>query len=121
MECVVPENIHTPPQREFHLGSPPPPWIFHICRELMTPHPTPPEFPQRKIKTPQPRWKSLFSPKEIIKSKERCRLWLRSGFHLILLRGLKLEHGKLLQSNLNDKILLIPLNERDRVVSVSLP
>ena len=35
---------------------PPPPWIFHICEELMT-HPppsTPPEFPQYKTKTPPP-------------------------------------------------------------------
>ena len=87
----------------------------------MTPPPHPSGISTKKIKTPQPLWKSLFSPKEIIKSKEQCRLWLHSGFHLILLSGLKLEHGKLLQSNLNHKILLIPLNERDRVVSVSLP
>ena len=31
--------------------TPPPPWIFHICKELMTPppsSPTPPEFPQSR-------------------------------------------------------------------------
>ena len=52
---------------------PPPPWIFHICEELMT-HPppsTPLEFPQYKTKTPPPQslWKSLFSQKKIIKVK----------------------------------------------------
>ena len=39
LQCVVPENIQTPPRREFHLGPPPPPWIFHFCRVLMTPNP----------------------------------------------------------------------------------
>ena len=53
---------------------PPPPWIFHICEELMThpPPPPPPEFPQYKTKPPPPPqslWKSLFSQKKIIKVK----------------------------------------------------
>ena len=55
------------------LRTPPPPWIFHIYKELVTlpppPPPTPPEFPQSKTKTPQPLWKSLFSRKKIIKLK----------------------------------------------------
>ena len=70
---MVPENIHTPPLREFHLGPPPPlPWIFHICKELMTP--TPP----RKF------------------HRVRRRLRIHNGFHLILLCSLELEHSKLL-------------------------
>ena len=38
-ECVVPENIQTPTAEGISLRTPPPPWIFHFCRELMTPHP----------------------------------------------------------------------------------
>ena len=66
---MAPENIiHTPPWREFHLArTPPPPWIFHIYKELVTP--TPLEFPQSKTKPLQPLWKSLFSRKNIIKVK----------------------------------------------------
>ena len=61
------------------------------------PPPTPPEFPQYKTKTPPPQslWKSLFSQKKDYQSKERRRLWVCNGFHLISLRGLELEHNKL--------------------------
>ena len=37
--CVVPENIQIPTTEGISLRTPPPPWIFHFCRELMTPHP----------------------------------------------------------------------------------
>ena len=50
------------------LRTSPPPWIFHIYKELVTPS-TPPEFPPSKTKRPQPLWKSLFSQKNIIKVK----------------------------------------------------
>ena len=76
---------------------PPPPWIFHICEELMT-HPpsTPPEFPQYKTKTPPPiPLKKFIFTKKDYQSKERRRLWVCNGFHLISLRGLELEHNKL--------------------------
>ena len=46
----------------------PPPWIFHIYKELVTPS-TPPEFLLSKTKPPQPLWKSLFSQKNIIEVK----------------------------------------------------
>ena len=57
---------------------PPPPWIFHICEELMT-HPPPPLSLQNfhSIRQRPP------------------RLWVCNGFHLISLRGLELEHSKL--------------------------
>ena len=29
IECVVPENIHTPPTEGFLILYPPPPWNFH--------------------------------------------------------------------------------------------
>ena len=38
-DCVVPENIQTPTTEEISLRTPPPPWIFHFCRELMAPPP----------------------------------------------------------------------------------
>ena len=57
-------SLRTPP--------PPLPWIFHICKELMTP--TPP----RKF------------------HRVRRRLQIHNGFHLILLCSLELEHSKLL-------------------------
>ena len=38
-QCVVPENIQTPTTEGISLRTPAPPWIFHFCRELMTPHP----------------------------------------------------------------------------------
>ena len=59
--------------------------------------------------------------KKYYQSKEQRCLQLRTGFHLILLHSLKLDTVNYLESNLNYKILLIPLNERDKVVSVSLP
>ena len=61
--------------------TPPPPWIFHICEELMT-H-SPPLYPSR-----------IFTKKDY-QSKERRHLWVCNGFHLISLRGLELEHSKL--------------------------
>ena len=73
--------------------------------------PPPSEFQQRKTKTPQPLWKSLFSRRKISKVKNNAVLWLRNGFHLILSSSLELEKGKLptKQPKLqNIIILLIP-------------
>ena len=80
-KCVVPENIQTPPRREFHFGPPPPPpRIFHFCRELMTPHPL--GISTSVTNTPQPLRKSLFSRRKTIKEEEWGHLWLvRNGFH----------------------------------------
>ena len=104
------------PTREgISLRTSPPPWIFHIYKELVTPS-TPLEFPLSKTKPPQPLWKSLFSRKKYYQSKERCRLQLCNGFHFILLNKNTVNY---LQSNLNYKILLIPWNEREKVASVS--
>ena len=50
------------------LRTSPPPWIFHIYKELVIPS-TPPEFLLSKTKPPQPLWESLFSQKNIIKVK----------------------------------------------------
>ena len=83
------------PTREgISLRTSPPPWIFHIYKELVTPS-TPLEFPLSKTKPPQPLWKGLFSRKKYYQSKGRCRLQLCNGFHFILLSGLELEHSKL--------------------------
>ena len=77
------------PTREgISLRTSPPPWIFHIYKELVTPS-TPLEFPLSKTKPPQPLWKSLFSRKKYYQSKERCRLQLCNGFHFILLSSLE--------------------------------
>ena len=50
------------------LRTPPPPWIFHFCRELMTPHPF--GISTSVTKTPQPLWKSSFSQRKTIKVEE---------------------------------------------------
>ena len=63
-QYVVPENIHTPPPREFHLR---------------------PSNPSGKV---------YFHEKDY-QSKERYRLRLCNGFHLISLSDLELEHSKL--------------------------
>ena len=79
------------------LRTPPPPWIFHInfVRNCSPPPPPfPPEFPQRKTKTPSPSGKVYFTEKDY-QSKEWCPLWLGDGIHWILLCGLELEHSKL--------------------------
>ena len=44
LDCVVPENIHTPPQRVFFQFEPPPPRIFR-SRGLHLTSPYPLEFP----------------------------------------------------------------------------
>ena len=78
---------------------PPPPWIFHICEELMT-HPPPlplrnfHSIRQRPPPPPIPLEKFIFTKKDY-QSKERRRLWVCNGFHLISLRRLELEHSKL--------------------------
>ena len=66
-KCVVPENIQTPTTEGISLRTPPPPWIFHFCRELMTPHPL--GISTSVTKTPQPLWKSSFSRRKTIKVK----------------------------------------------------
>ena len=78
---------------------PPPPWIFHICEELMT-HPPPPlplqnfHSIRQRPPPPIPLEKFIFTKKDY-QSKERRHLWVCNGFHLISLRGLELEHSKL--------------------------
>ena len=67
-QCVVPENIQTPATEGISLRTPPPPWIFHFCRELMTPHPF--GISTSVTKTPQPLWKSSFSRRKTIKVEE---------------------------------------------------
>lgn len=108
---MVPENIYTPPRREFHLGPlpPPPPSIFHICKKLMTTHPC--GISTKQDKDPQTPLEKFIFHKKGYQSKERCH-GLLSGLEL----ERQLEHSK---CNLNYKILLIPLTERDKVVSVS--
>ena len=68
LHCVVAENIQTPTTEGISLRTPPPPWIFHFCKELMTPHPL--GISTSVTKTPQPLWKSLFSQRKTIKVKE---------------------------------------------------
>ena len=78
--CVVAQNIQTPTTEEISLRTPPPPWIFHFCRELMTPHPF--GISTSVTKTPQPLWKSSFSRRKTIKVEEWGNLWLvPNGFH----------------------------------------
>ena len=76
------------------LRTSPPPWIFHIYKELVTPS-TPPEFPPSKTKRPPTPLEKFIFMKKYYQSKERCRLRLCNGFHFILLSGLELEHSKL--------------------------
>ena len=79
-QCVVPENIQTPTTEGISLRTPPPPWIFHFYRELMTPHPL--GISTSVTKTPQPLWKSSFSRRKTIKVEEWGNLWLvPNGFH----------------------------------------
>ena len=66
--CVVPENIQNPTTEGISHRTPPPPWIFHFCRELITPHPL--GISTSVTKTPQPLWKSSFSSRKSIKVKE---------------------------------------------------
>ena len=79
------------------LRTPLPPWIFHICKELMNP------TPLRKF------------------HRIRRRLRLHNGFHLILLHSLELEHSKLPTKQPKLQNIAYPLHERDKVVSVGLP
>ena len=72
--CVVLENIQTPTTEGISLRTPPPPWIFHFCRELMTPHPF--GISTSVTKTPQPLWKSSFSRRKTIKLEEWGNVWL---------------------------------------------
>ena len=65
MECVVPENIQAPTTEGISLRTPPPPWIFHFCRELMTPNP--PEFPQVLQRPPNPSGKVHFHEERLLK------------------------------------------------------
>ena len=79
-QCVVPENIQTPATEGISLRTPPPLWIFHFCKELMTPHPF--GISTSVTKTPQPLWKSSFSQRKTIKVKEWGILWLvPNDFH----------------------------------------
>ena len=98
LKCAVPENIHTPPQREFHLGFPHLPGFSIFVRNWW---PTPPPLPLQNFHSirqrpppPIPLEKFIFTKKDY-QSKERRRLWVCNGFHLISLRGLELEHNKL--------------------------
>ena len=45
IDCVVPENIHTPPTEDTLICSPPPPRIFHSKGVFDNP-PFPQEFPE---------------------------------------------------------------------------
>ena len=61
---MVPENIHTQPQREFHLVPSHLPGFSIIYKELVPP-PTPPEFPQSRTKPPPaPLEKFIFMQKD---------------------------------------------------------
>ena len=54
VQCVVPENIHTPPPHGgFFQFDPPPPWIFRSRGSGRTP-PHPPEIPRFCHLTPYP-------------------------------------------------------------------
>ena len=64
-DCVVPENIQTPITEGISLRTPPPPWIFHFCRELMTPHPL--GISTSVTKTPQPLGKVHFHEERLLK------------------------------------------------------
>ena len=56
------------------LSTPPPPWNFHIYKELVThplpPHPTTPEFPQSKTKPPPTPLEKFILTKKDCQSKE---------------------------------------------------
>ena len=107
------QKISIPPTTEgISLSSPPPP----------PPHPHPPlrNFHKVRQSPHQPLWKSLFSRKKISKVKNDAVCGYAMVFHFLLLSAaLNRNRVNYLQSNLNDKILLIPLNEREKVVSVS--
>ena len=67
MYCVVPENIQAPTTEGISIRTPPPPppWIFHFCKELMTP--TPSEFPQVRQRPPNPSGKVHFHKERLLK------------------------------------------------------
>ena len=116
----------------YHRGNftldppPPPPWIFHFCRELMTPPSLWNYHKWLAIKTSQLLWKSSFSRRKTIKVKELSHLWsVPNGFHL-LSNLATLKHTTLPQSNLICKFCSsLTLNETDQVkksvVFVNLP
>ena len=62
-ECVVPENIQTPTTEGISLSNPPPPWIFHFGRELMTPPPLQ-NFHKYDKDPPTPLEKFIFTKKD---------------------------------------------------------
>ena len=129
------------PQREFHLvpfppPPPPPPREFLQNKQkppppppqgisLSPPPPPPPNPPLRNFhkvrQSPhQALWKRLFSRKKISKVKNDAVCGYAMVFHFLLLSAaLNRNRVNYLQSNLNYKILLIPLNEREKVLSVS--
>ena len=98
------------PQREFHLVPFPPP----------PPNPPLRNFHKVRQSPHQALWKRLFSRKKISKVKNDAVCGYAMVFHFLLLSAaLNRNRVNYLQSNLNYKILLIPLNEREKVLSVS--
>ena len=63
--CVVAENIRTLTMEGISLRTPPPtsPWIFHICKELMTP----PFFHKVRQRPPNPSGQVYFNKKRLSK------------------------------------------------------
>ena len=82
-----------PTSEGISLRTPLTPWIFHIFKELITPPPLQ-NFHKVRQRPPNPSGKFSFT-KNNYQSKERRRLRLCNGFHLILLSGLQIEHSKL--------------------------
>ena len=91
--CLVPENNYPYPTTEgISLRTPPHPWIFHICKELMTPPPPLRNFHKVRQRPPNPCGKVYFLK---VKIEWRCLFAVKQWFHLMLLSGLELEHSKL--------------------------
>ena len=70
LNCVVPENIHTPNMEGSSLRTPPPPpppRIFHFFKKMVT-HPLPSAFSTNTIRTPHPLWKVHFFGNKMFKN-----------------------------------------------------
>ena len=89
---MVPENIHTPPRMEFHLGSPPLPplQIFYICKELMTLPPPLQNFYKVREGPANPSGKVYFHEKRRV-----MPFAVTQWFSFNFFERLELEHSKL--------------------------